>query len=397
MNSSSRDTISGDCAFPCSLLCTSSSCLSVLLRFFGLQEIKGHSTSSEGWGWWWRNSKAVRMMETSGTQDLWTSQALKRWEPDIVRNPGQLEEPQGQGFVEFITLLLFLKGLSSISQLCSPVFPLDFCLFTASPVLPLTHTALVSFLSVFLPLRAPLVPPSGSWSKDRTRWPRVRQNWWLGFSSLGSGVPQGEDRDGDGQEFCHGCWGHLHVFQEGCVCVCVRAGCAESMVFASSRKPRAGFPDFVVPGEFLAHGCSLRQKISFFRKALGDLLFGKFWSALLKVGEGLFILQSLKSWWFSEAFFEAKPQILSHPSYLWAMFGLGSVGQLLLMMGYRIRTQAYAYKHLLASPSMSSYWSLKVPDTKVRARDSAVNKKEHLCPYRAYVVVGRQWMNTTKT
>ncbi|VCX31615.1 unnamed protein product, partial [Gulo gulo] len=128
-------------------------------------------------------------METSGTGDLWTSQALKRLEPDIVRNLGQLEGPQGQGFVEFVTLLLFLKGLSSISQLCSPVFPHDFCLFSASPALPLTHTALVSFLSAFLLLRAPLVPPSGSRSKDRTRCPRVRQNWWLGFSFLGSGVP----------------------------------------------------------------------------------------------------------------------------------------------------------------------------------------------------------------
>lgn len=64
--------------------------------------------------------------------------------------------------------------------------------------------------------------------------------------------------------------------------------------------------------------------MSFFRKVLGDFLFGKFLSVLLKVGEGMFILQFLKGWWFSEALhsrfrmlIEAKPMILSHSCCLW--------------------------------------------------------------------------------
>ena len=61
-------------------------------------------------------------METSGIQDLWTSQALKTLEPNIKGNLGQLEGPQGQGFVEFITLLLFLEGLSSLTAFTTLCF-----------------------------------------------------------------------------------------------------------------------------------------------------------------------------------------------------------------------------------------------------------------------------------
>lgn len=77
---------------------------------------------------------------------------------------------------------------------------------------------------------------------------------------------------------------------------------------------------FVVLGELLFLGCSLRQKIAFFRKVLGDFLFGKFRSVLLKAGEGVFSLQFLKGCWFSKAlhlgfrmFTEAKPRILPPP------------------------------------------------------------------------------------
>lgn len=72
------------------------------------------------------------------------------------------------------------------------------------------------------------------------------------------------------------------------------------MVFASSRK--SGLAKIQVLGELLDLACSLRQKISFFRKVLGDFLFENFWSDTQKWGRGHFVVQKKKGWWFSEAF-----------------------------------------------------------------------------------------------
>lgn len=61
-------------------------------------------------------------------------------EPAIVGSPGQLEGPQGQGFVEFVTLMLFLKGLSSASQLLLSCASSGLAIVHSVPGPPLPHS-----------------------------------------------------------------------------------------------------------------------------------------------------------------------------------------------------------------------------------------------------------------
>lgn len=70
-------------------------------------------------------------------------------------------------------------------------------------------------------------------------------------------------------------------------------GDGRGVVFASRKPELAEIQASVVPGELLDLAYSLRQKISFFRKLLGDFLFGNFWYVIMKWRRGHFAVKEL--------------------------------------------------------------------------------------------------------
>lgn len=173
------------------------------------------------------------------------------------------------------------KGFPLTHSFYPPVFPHDFCLFTASPVPPLTHSPCRLPFSISpTEGRAPLILPLGSRERGRDWLPSCQAELatWLLFPWVRCAPGRGWTwRWPGGLTWLPG--GRCMSCSRKGVCVCVGGG----MVFAPSRKPRAGFPAFVVPGELLARGCSLRQKIIFLQKSTGRL---PIWKVLVCSREG---------------------------------------------------------------------------------------------------------------
>ena len=108
-------------------------------------------------------------METSGIQDLWTSQALKTLEPNIKGNLGAAGGTSGAGICGIHHPLAIPRRVFLSHSFYHAVFPHDFRLFTASPAPPLTHSLYQLPFSICpADSRAPLLPIQALGSENET-------------------------------------------------------------------------------------------------------------------------------------------------------------------------------------------------------------------------------------